>query len=159
MVEGKMTAQLDIRAVASAWQALTAKIGIKVPQSEQDYDEVVAALDMLLDATHGEEHHDLGTLIDLLAGLVTVYESRHLEEIHTSPSDVLRLLMESNGLRQTDLAEELGGQSVVSALLHGKRQFNARQAAALSHRFGVSASLFIAKPSGTTCRRKLVRWS
>ena len=59
------------------------------------------------------------------------------------PREVLRLLMEQNGLAQADLRAELGGQPVVSAILNGKRQINARQAKALAARFGVSPSVFI----------------
>ena len=52
--------------------------------------------------------------------------------------------MESNGLTQADLAQELGGQPVVSAILNGRRRINARQASELAARFGVSPALFIA---------------
>jgi HTH-type transcriptional regulator / antitoxin HigA len=59
------------------------------------------------------------------------------------PREVLRLLMEKNGLKQIDLADEIGRQSVVSEILSGKREINARQARALAARFGVSAAAFI----------------
>jgi len=45
---------------------------------------------------------------------------------------------------QAELGAELGGQSVVSAVLNGKRAINARQASALAERFGVSPAAFIA---------------
>lgn len=48
------------------------------------------------------------------------------------------------GYTQTaDLAQEIGSQSVVSEILNGHRQINARQAKALAQRFGVSSSVFI----------------
>jgi plasmid maintenance system antidote protein VapI len=62
---------------------------------------------------------------------------------------MLLLLMESNDLTQNDLAQELGGQPVVSAILNGRRRINARQASELAVRFGVSPALFIA-PASTT---------
>jgi HTH-type transcriptional regulator / antitoxin HigA len=46
-------------------------------------------------------------------------------------------------LRQSDLATEIGGQSVVSAILNGKREINVRQAKALAARFGISAAAFV----------------
>lgn len=73
------------------------------------------------------------------------FESRTLREPDAPPADVLRLLMDSSDLKQTDLAEEVGGQSVVSAILNGHRQINAKQAAALAEHFGVSPAVFIAK--------------
>jgi transcriptional regulator with XRE-family HTH domain len=51
--------------------------------------------------------------------------------------------MEANNLKQTDLATELGGQSVVSAILRGKRDINAGQAVRLARKFKVSAAIFI----------------
>jgi HTH-type transcriptional regulator/antitoxin HigA len=44
--------------------------------------------------------------------------------------------MEQHGLRQRDLPE-VGAQSVVSAVLSGKRSLNLRQARALALRFQV----------------------
>jgi HTH-type transcriptional regulator/antitoxin HigA len=51
--------------------------------------------------------------------------------------------MDLHSLKQTDLAAEIGGQSVVSDILNGKREINARQAKALAARFGVSAGVFL----------------
>jgi HTH-type transcriptional regulator/antitoxin HigA len=59
------------------------------------------------------------------------------------PRKVLRLLMEQNGLTQTDLHRKLGGQPVVSAILNEKRKINSRQAKALAARFHVSPAAFI----------------
>lgn len=47
---------------------------------------------------------------------------------------MLRLLIDSNGLSQADLAAERGGQPVVSAVLARKRAINARWASALACR-------------------------
>lgn len=51
-------------------------------------------------------------------------------------------MMQRDNLRQADLPE-LGSQGVVSELLAGHRNFNARQAKAMASRFGVSAALFL----------------
>jgi HTH-type transcriptional regulator/antitoxin HigA len=51
--------------------------------------------------------------------------------------------MEEHNLKQTDLAEELGGQSIVSAILSGKRELNTRQVKALAERFKVSPAVFL----------------
>ena len=60
----------------------------------------------------------------------------------TSPAEVVAFLMEQHGLRQSDLPE-IGAQSVVSAVLRGKRALNTRQIKQLSVRFGVAADVFI----------------
>ena len=60
-----------------------------------------------------------------------------------SPHGTLRLLMQQHGLRQVDLKDEVGGQSVISAILNGHRTISASQAKALAGRFGVSVTVFI----------------
>ena len=80
----------------------------------------------------------------VLTELIESYEEEHHEIEDASEASVLRLLMESNELTQTELSAELGGQSVVSAVLNGQRAINARQASALAKRFGVSPAAFIA---------------
>ena len=57
--------------------------------------------------------------------------------------------MEEHGLKQTDLATELGGQSIVSAILNGKREPHAlAQARALSKRFrGFTGRIPLVAPS------------
>jgi HTH-type transcriptional regulator/antitoxin HigA len=49
--------------------------------------------------------------------------------------------MEQHGLRQCDLPE-VGAQSVVSAVLAGKRELNLRQTQALARRFAVPMDAF-----------------
>jgi HTH-type transcriptional regulator / antitoxin HigA len=50
--------------------------------------------------------------------------------------------MEEHGLKQADLPE-IGSQGVLSEILSGKRQLNARQIKLLSKRFKVSTAVFI----------------
>ena len=101
-------------------------------------------LNALLDVVGANERHPLAGLLDVLGDLVAGCEARELGLPDAEPRDVLRLLMEANELTQTELGAELGGQSVVSAVLNGKRAINARHASALAERFGVSPAAFIA---------------
>jgi HTH-type transcriptional regulator/antitoxin HigA len=55
---------------------------------------------------------------------------------------VLRYLIDRHGLKQRDLAVELGGESVVSEVLSGKRRLNAAHIEELSKRFHVSPAVF-----------------
>jgi len=58
----------------------------------------------------------------LVAQLVEDYEGARHTPPDASPHQVLRFLMDQHGLKQTDLAAEIGGQSVVSDILNGKRE-------------------------------------
>lgn len=55
--------------------------------------------------------------------------------------EVLRYLMQGNGLSQGDLPE-VGTQSAISEVLAGERQLNVRYIRALSDRFSVPADVF-----------------
>ena len=51
--------------------------------------------------------------------------------------------MDLQGLTQSDLAKEVGGQPIVSKILKGERELNLRQIKALAKRFKVSPKVFI----------------
>lgn len=139
---------IDINAVTAAWTTLNESLGeLHAVRSDEELTRYVDVLDYLLDVTRGNDEHPLVSLVDLLSDLVEAYETRSLGESDAPPADVLRLLMEANSLTQADLAQEFGGQPVVSAVLNGHRTINARQAGALAARFGVSAAVFIAIPA------------
>jgi HTH-type transcriptional regulator/antitoxin HigA len=78
----------------------------------------------------------------LLMVLIADYEAKHFTVEKVSGVEVLRELMDANGLRQKDLAYDLGAQSVVSLVLKEKRQLNRQQMETLSQRFHVSPAVF-----------------
>jgi HTH-type transcriptional regulator/antitoxin HigA len=78
----------------------------------------------------------------LLVVLIADYEAKHFAIEKASGVEVLRELMKANGLRQKDLAGDLGGESIVSLILQEKRQLNRRQMEKLSHRFRISPAVF-----------------
>lgn len=77
----------------------------------------------------------------LIAELVEHYE-KDLFPPEDDPVGILEFLMEQHGLTQGDLKKELGGQSVVSAVLSRKRKLNSNHIARLAARFKVSPSVF-----------------
>ena len=139
-----MKQRIDLQAAQAAWAALESAMGRLGPvETDGDYTRVSAVLSRLLDETRGNEDHPLGALLEYVSSLIESYETQQFAPPEAKPADVLRLLMDANGLKQTDLASEIGGQSVVSAILSGRREINARQARALAKRFSVSPALFI----------------
>ena len=83
--------------------------------------------------------------IELLTLLIEHYEAEHYPVPDADPIDVLRFLLDRNGLSQRDIAAELGSESTVSLVLSGKRQLNREHIARLSRRFHVSPSVFFGK--------------
>ncbi len=83
-------------------------------------------------------------LFNLLANLLEDYEKRTLPPLEeSSPRENLKFLMAENNLRQSDLADVFGTQSVVSEVLTGKREITKNQAKALAQRFGLRVEAFI----------------
>lgn len=78
----------------------------------------------------------------LLILVIKDYESKQFPVEAASPREVLLHLMEANDLRQKDLASLLGGESIVSLVLAGRRELNKHQIEKLSQRFHVSPAVF-----------------
>lgn len=81
-------------------------------------------------------------LIALLTLLVEEYEARHYPVPEAGPLDIIRHLMEVHNLRQKDLADVFGTESIVSDVLNGKRDLAKKHIRRLSARFHVSPSVF-----------------
>ena len=131
----------DVASEAIAhWEYLAP--ALTAPQSESDYEHLVAVLDKILDAGGADETSPLAILAERIGELVEVYETERHPIPGASPIDVLVFLMNQNGLKLEDLPE-IDTRSVVSDVLKGKRELNIRQVAKLSKRFGVPADAFI----------------
>ena len=99
--------------------------------------------DTFIDEIGSDESHELSGLLSVLGSLIEQYEEDSVHIDDALPADVLRFLMAEHGLKQADLAAEIGSQGIVSEVLNGKRKLNARQAKALGERFGVSPAVFL----------------
>ena len=139
------TLAINPAAIAPAWHAFQSVLPVKIGtiRNDADYERVVAFMNSLLDVVGDDEAHELADLLDLVGQLVEDYEGTRHVIPDAAPHEVLRFLLDQHGLKQSDLASEIGGQSVVSDILSGKRAINARQAKALAARFGVSAAAFL----------------
>lgn len=83
-------------------------------------------------------------LFNLLANLLEDCERRALPPLEkSSPLETLKFLMAENYLRQSDLADVFGTQSVVSEVLGGKREITKNQAKALAGKFCLRLEAFI----------------
>ena len=84
-------------------------------------------------------------LIELLERLVDDYDERRMKGSveGLEPLVLLKHLMEEGCLKQVDLVDCFGSQSVVSAVIAGKRQINSEHARRLSRRFGLPLAMFI----------------
>ncbi|HUO15983.1 MAG TPA: helix-turn-helix domain-containing protein [Verrucomicrobiae bacterium] len=115
-------------------------VSMPVPiTSERQHAEYLSVLDKLASKKLTKEE-DL--YAQVLVTLIEAYEEQNHSIPEASPVDVLRTLMDANGLRQKDLAAVFGSESVVSEVLSGKRDINKKHIEKLSKQFSVSPSVF-----------------
>ncbi|HSC46790.1 MAG TPA: helix-turn-helix domain-containing protein [Gammaproteobacteria bacterium] len=124
------------------YRRLRAKVPLGTLRTKTDHARAVEILDAILDEIGEDEKHPLSELADALGVFIERYEEDNMHIPAASPVMVLKFLMRQHGLKQSELPE-IGSQGVVSEVLRGKRDLNARQIKRLAKRFGVSAAAFI----------------
>jgi HTH-type transcriptional regulator/antitoxin HigA len=108
--------------------------------SERQHQEYLAVLDKLAgkeNPTANEEKY-----AEVLLTLIEAYEEEHHGIPEASAVELLRTLMEANELRQKDLVPIFGTESIVSEILHKKRELNKSHIEKLSKRFKISPAVF-----------------
>ena len=131
---------IQIKEIAKVWPEI--QTVFSVPHNKKNYKKLLNLLDSLIDEVGNNERHPLSSLMETIGSLIETYESQNIPEIEGNPADTLNSLMQEHGLKQSDLPE-IGSQGVLSEILSGKRQLNARQIKLLSQRFKVSPAVFI----------------
>jgi HTH-type transcriptional regulator / antitoxin HigA len=124
------------------WKPFRDVLGFSAIRSAKDYKRASAVMDQLLDEIGEYESHPLADVLDYLANQIEAYEAEHVNIPDASPSEVLRFLMEQQGLSQSDLAD-CAPQSRISEILNGRREISKELAKALAVKFDVSVGVFI----------------
>ncbi len=116
---------------------------VKPIRTEVDYDAAVARIGELMDAgldtPEGEE-------LDLLADLVLLYESQHMEKEFPTPIAAIEFRMDQAGLSPRDLIPYIGSRAKVSEVLSGKRAITMAMARALHQHLGIPAGVLLQEP-------------
>jgi HTH-type transcriptional regulator / antitoxin HigA len=109
-------------------------------RSERQYEEYLSVLGRL--ASEERPTNEEEKYAQVLMALIEAYEEQYQRIPDAPPVDVLRALMEANDLRQKDLVPIFGFESIVSEILHRKRELNKGQIEKLSKRFRISPAAF-----------------
>jgi HTH-type transcriptional regulator/antitoxin HigA len=130
-------------ATVPAYRELLAEAAPTVIHTEAENERTIRQLERLTDKgsriTHAERK-----LAELLIVLIENFEEKHYTLKAATPGEVLVNLIEAHGLKQKDLADILGSTtSIVSEIIHGKRNLTVRHIQKLSERFHVSPEVFI----------------
>ena len=117
-------------------------MNIKVIKNEEAYDEALARVDQIFDASpdtpEGEE-------LALLLLVVKDYENKHHPVSPPDPIEAIKLTMQERGLLAKDLVPWLGSKSYVSQILNRKKPLTAEMMRSLHHHLGIPAEVLLAK--------------
>ena len=130
-----------------AYEALCKAFPLVEISSEQQHKNALRVVEHLIDFLNRDETESIATeanqYLSVLSAIVEKYEREFFPSKRVASNEILSHLMEVHNLNQTDLAEELGGQPVVSMILRGDRALNVRQIRALAQKFKVSPAIFL----------------
>jgi HTH-type transcriptional regulator / antitoxin HigA len=132
----------DVQAILAAWRPLRDLMGVGVVRTAEDYARANAVIERIIDEIGEDENHPLAEVLDLIDNQVSAYEARSVDIPDAPPHEMLRFLMESQGLRQEDLSD-CAPQGRISDILNGRRTISRGIAKALAQRFGVRADAFL----------------
>ncbi len=117
------------------------EVGSPTPiTSARQHEEYLSVLDKLASKEHPTREEE--KYAEVLVTLIEAYEEENHSIPNASPIEVLRTLMDANDLRQKDLATIFGSESIVSEVLHKRREVNKNHIGKLSKRFRVSPAAF-----------------
>jgi HTH-type transcriptional regulator/antitoxin HigA len=108
--------------------------------SERQHELYLSVLDKLASKENPSAEEE--KYAQVLMTLIEAYEEEQHPVPDASPLEVLRALMDAHDLRQKDLARIFGSESIVSEVLHRKRELNESHIEKLSKRFHVSPAVF-----------------
>jgi HTH-type transcriptional regulator/antitoxin HigA len=122
---------------------LVREFPVRPLKSQQEH----AAAQRLLDRLVGREDLTPGE-VDYVAGIARFVEDYEQERRmgrlrRLPPIELLRHLMEENGMNTSDLGEVLGSRGLASEVLNGKRGLSKMLIAKLTERFQVDPGLFL----------------
>ena len=113
------------------------------PQDEVAYDnllELIDQLDSIPKPTKDQERY-----LNTISILLEDYERQHYADDfgELPPLDVLKYLLDGNGMNASDLGTLLGDRALGSRILRGERELSKAHARTLAKRFKVTLDLFI----------------
>lgn len=128
--------------ITRAWTTFQDCTGLQSIRDAADFQRIQTLANTLADAVGDDEDHPLYSLFSIVLEMMERWEDQHVAIAPAPPREVLRHLLETNNLKQKDLAD-IASQTLVSDILAGRREISKRLAKALAARFHVDVSAFI----------------
>ena len=80
-----------------------------------------------------------GDLLDVLVTLIEAFERKHFEITPPDPVEAIKFRMDQLGLKQSDIAEVIGGKNRASEILNRKRELTAKMMRDLHKKYNIPA--------------------
>jgi HTH-type transcriptional regulator/antitoxin HigA len=113
---------------------------IKPIKTDSDYQVALKRLNEIFAAPIESPESDEA---DILALLIEDYENRHFPIESPDPIEAIKIRMEELSLKQTDLADAMGGPNRVSEILNRKRKLTLEMVRNLTGKLNLSAEILI----------------
>ena len=114
---------------------------IKVIKTKKDYEEALGKIEELFNAKVDTPD---GDLLDVLVTLVEAYERKHFEITPPDPIEAIKFRMDQLGLKQSDIADVIGGKNRASEILNRKRELTAKMMRDLHKKYNIPAQSLLA---------------
>lgn len=114
---------------------------IKPIRTKKDYQ---AALKKIEELFAAKPNTPSGDLMEVLTTLVESYEQKHFNITPPDPIEAIKFRMEQMGLKQSDIAEVIGGKNRASEILNKKRELTAKMMRDLHRKFNIPAESLLA---------------
>jgi HTH-type transcriptional regulator/antitoxin HigA len=115
-------------------------MNIKPIKNDADYQEALKRLEEVFDAKIGTVESDEADIIGLM---VDEYENKYFPIDAPDPIEAIKIRMEDLNLKQSNLADALGGKNRVSEILNRKRRLTLEMIRNLSKLLNLSPELLI----------------
>ena len=109
---------------------------IKVIKTKKDYEEALMRIEELFNAKANTPD---GDLLDVLVTLIEAFERKHFEITPPDPVEAIKFRMDQLGLKQSDIAEVIGGKNRASEILNRKRELTAKMMRDLHKKYNIPA--------------------
>jgi HTH-type transcriptional regulator/antitoxin HigA len=115
---------------------------VRILHTHQDYKRALAALSILMDAD-SEPNSETADEIELLGLVIGHYERKQYPMEKADPVEVIKFMMEQQGLKSRDLIPYIGSISRVSEVLNGTRSLNLGMIRRLNAGLGIPVKLLL----------------
>lgn len=129
--------------IPTNWKRLVTELYLLRPISTKgDYNRAIHIVDMLAGRT--DLNRDQADYLESLSTLIEAYENEHNKfDTDQDPIEILKFLLDENGLNGSDLGRLLGNRELGSKILNGVRSLSKKHIKILADRFSVEPGLFL----------------